>query len=206
MAALGRRGWTFAGPAQRRLAVTAAVLTVLAAVITVNAARAHPERRVHTVLLPAPAAAVKVATVDASGCPVQAGCSVQQRAPGLDDAFIRAFPGGQVLSVQATLDLRTLSSYRKSLLGLTPAGSTVSLVSQCVPGAPAQPSRLDRSSSSFTDLAGNSVVAYRQLSALVPGVTGCGVALLLRTGGATAQDEAAALRLAHDRAVQLPTP
>ena len=204
MPAAGRPGWTFAGPVQRRLAVTAAVLTLLAAVITVNAARAHPERRVRTVLLPAPPAAV---TVDASGCPVQAGCSVQQRAIGLDDAFIRAFPGGQVLSVQATLDLRTSSSYRKSLIGLTgDDGSTVSLVSQCVPGAPPQPSRLDRSSSSFTDLAGNSVVAYRQLSVLVPGLPGCGVALLLRTSGPAMPDEAAALRLAHDQAVQLPAP
>jgi hypothetical protein len=159
--------------------------------------------RVRTVVLPPPPAAV---SVDASGCPVQASCRVAQRAIGLDDAFTRAFPSGEVLSVQATLDLRTSSSYRKSLIGLTAAGSTVSLVSQCVPGAPAQPDRLDRSSSSFTDLAGNSVVAYRQLSALVPGLPGCGAALLLRTSGAAAPDEAAALRLVHDRTVQLPAP
>ncbi|HST48371.1 hypothetical protein [Jatrophihabitans sp.] len=199
----GRPGWAFAGPAQRRLAVTAAVLALLATVITVNAARAHPERRVRTIVLPAPPAAV---SVDASGCPVRADCRVAQRAIGLDDAFTRAFPSGEVLSVQATLDLRTSSSYRKSLVGLIEDGSTVSLVSQCVPGAPRPPGRLDRSSTAFTDLAGNSVIAYRQLSVLVPGLPGCGVALLLRTRGAAIRFEQAALRLARDPAVQLPLP
>ena len=202
-AVAGRPGWALAGPAQRRLAATAAMLALLATVITVNAARTHPERRVRTIVLPAPPAAV---SVDATGCPVRASCRVAQRAIGLDDAFTRAFPSGEVLIVQATLDLRTSSSYRKSLVGLTEDGSTVSLVSQCVPGAPRPTDGLDRSSTAFTDLAGNSVVAFRQLSVLVPGLPGCGVALLLRSRGATDRFDTAALGLAHDPAVQLPLP
>jgi hypothetical protein len=129
---------------------------------------------------------------------------VQQRATGLDDAFIRAFPAGQVLNVQATLDLRTNRSYRSSLVGLIEGSSTVSLTAQCVPGAPRPAARLDRSSTAHVDLAGNSVIEFRQLSVLVPGRPGCGVALLLRTHGSARQFEAAALRLARDPAAQLP--
>jgi hypothetical protein len=195
--------WAFASPVQRRLAVLAAALALVSAVITVNAARAHPERRVRSVVVAAPPAAV---TVDASGCPVTADCQVQQRAIGLDEAFIRAFPDGQVLTVQTTLDLRSHSSYRQSLIGLIQGASTVSVTTQCVPGAPLASPRLSRSSNAFTDLAGNSVITSRQLSALVPGRPGCGVALLLRTRGAAARFEQAALRLAHDPAVQLPPP
>jgi hypothetical protein len=192
--------WAFAGPIQRRLAVLAAALALVATVITVNAARAHPERRITTVVVAAPPAAV---TVDASGCPVQADCVVLQRAAGLAEAFIRAFPSGQVLTVQTTIDLRSQDSYRKSLIGLIEPGSTVSVTAQCVPGAPPSAFRLDRSSTAFTDLRGNSVIEFRQLTALVPGRPGCTVALLLRTRGAAIRFEAPALRLAHDPAVQL---
>jgi hypothetical protein len=194
-------GWVFASPAQRRLAVLAAALALIALVIAVNAARTRPERHITTITAPAPPAA---ATVDASGCPAQAECRVQQRATGLDDAFIRAFPAGQVLNVQATLDLRTNRSYRSSLIGLIEGSSTVSLTAQCVPGAPRPAARLDRSSTAHVDLAGNSVIEFRQLSVLVPGRPGCGVALLLRTRGSARQFEAAALRLARDPAAQLP--
>ncbi|HEX8094989.1 hypothetical protein [Jatrophihabitans sp.] len=195
-------GWVFASAAQRRLAVLAAALAVIASVIAVNAARTHPERRIVTVTTPAPPAAV---TVDATGCPVQAECRVQQRATGLDAAFIRAFPAGQVLNVQATLDLRTNRSYRTSLIGLIEEGSssTVSLTAQCVPGAPRPTPRLDRASTAHIDLAGNSVIEFRQLSVLVPGRPGCGVALLLRTRGSAPRFQDSALRLARDPAVQL---
>jgi hypothetical protein len=170
-------------------------------VITVNAARAHPERRIRIITAPAPPAA---ATVDASGCPQLAECRVQQRAAnGLDAAFIRAFPTGQVLNVQATLDLRSNRTYRTSLIGMIEGASTVSLTAQCVPGAPRPTPRLDRSSTASVDLAGNSVIEFRQLSVLVPGGLGCGVALLLRSRGAAVRFEAAGLRLARDPAVQL---
>jgi hypothetical protein len=196
----GRPSWVFASPAQRRLAGLAAALALIASVIAVNAARTQPERHVVTITAPAPPAA---ATVDATGCPVQAQCRVQQRATGLDAAFIRAFPNGQVLNVQATLDLRTNRSYRTSLIGLIEGSSTVSLTAQCVPGAPRSAPRLDRSSTAHLDLAGNSVIEFRQLSVLVPGRTGCGVALLLRTRGSAVRFTDAALRLARDPAVQL---
>ncbi len=192
--------WVFASPAQRRLAVLAAVLALVSAVITVNAGRARPEHRINTVVVAAPPAAV---TVDASGCPVNAECRVQQRATGLAEAFVRAFPAGQVLTVQATQDLRSNRNYRASLIGLIEGGSTVSVTAQCVPGAPVPSVRLDRSSTAFTDLEGNSVIEFRQLNTLVPGRPGCGVALLLRTRGAAIRFEEAALRLAHDPAVQL---
>jgi hypothetical protein len=190
----------FASPAQRRFAVLAVALALISVVIGINAARVHPQRRITTVTAPAPPAAV---AVDATGCPAQAQCRVQQRAIGLDDAFVRAFPAGQILNVQATLDLRSLRSYRKSLVGSIEGSSTVSLTSQCVPGAPRSRPRLEHSSTSFVDLAGNSVIEFRQLSVLVPGRPGCGVALLLRTRGSAARFEDAALRLARDPAVQL---
>ena len=192
--------WVFASALQRRLAAVAAVLALTSMVIAVNAARTEPERRVITVTTPAPPAA---ATVDATGCPMPARCRVQQRSTGLDAAFIRAFPSGQVLNVQATLDLRTNRSYRTSLIGLIEGSSTVSLTAQCVPGAPRPTPRLDRSSTAYPDLAGNSVVQFRQLSVLVPGRPGCAVALLLRTRGPAARYQDAALRLARDPAVQL---
>jgi hypothetical protein len=190
----------FASPAQRRLAVLAVVLALISAVIGINAARIHPQRRIITVTAPVRPAAV---TVDASGCPAQAPCRVQQRAIGLDDAFVRAFPAGQILTVQATLDLRTLGTYRKSLVGLIEGSSTVRLTSQCVPGAPPSKPRLERSSTAYVDLAGNNVIEFRQLSVLVPGRPGCGVALLLRTRGAAVRFQDEALRLARDPAVQL---
>ena len=196
----GSRSWVFASPAQRRLAVLAAALALIASVIAVNAARTQPERHIVTVTTPAPPAA---ATVDATGCPVQAECRVQQRATGLDAAFVRAFPAGQVLNVQATLDLHTNRSYRTSLIGLIEGSSTVSLTAQCVPGAPRPAARLDRSSTAHIDLAGNSVIEFRQLSVLVPGRSGCGVALFLRTRGSALRFSDAALRLARDPAVQL---
>ena len=192
--------WVFASPVQRRLAVLATALALTAAVIAVNASRTQPERRVRTVSAPAPPVA---ATVDATGCPVQAKCRVQQRATGLDVAFVRAFPSGQVLNVQSTLDLRTNRSYRASLVGLVEGSSTVTLTSQCVPGAPRAASRLDRSSTAHLDLAGNSVIDFRELSVLVPGRPGCGVALLLRTRGAAPRFSDTALRLARDPAAQL---
>jgi hypothetical protein len=199
----GSPRWAFASPAQRRLAVTAVVLALISTVIAVNAARARPERRITTITLPMPPAAV---TVDATGCPVRAACRVQQRAAGLDAAFIRAFPAGQVLNVQATLDLHSNRNYRTSLIGQIEEGSTVSLTAQCVPGAPRSAPRLDRSSTAHVDLAGNSVIDSRQLSVLVPGSPGCGVALLLGTRGAAIRFQDAALRLARDPAVQLPPP
>jgi hypothetical protein len=192
--------WAFASSAQRRLAVLAVVLALISAVIAINAARIHPQRRITTVTAPARPAAV---TVDATGCPAQAQCRVQQRAIGLDDAFVRAFPTGEILNVQATLDLHSLRSYRKSLIGSIEGSSTVSLTAQCVPGAPLSRPRLERSSTAYVDLAGNNVIAFRQLSVLVPGPPGCGVALLLRTRGSAVRFQDAALRLAHDPAVQL---
>ena len=204
-AAAGQAGlprWVFASSAQRRLAVLAAALALIALVTAVNAARVHPERRVITVTAPAPPAA---ATVDATGCPAQAECRVQQQATGLDTAFVRAFPAGQVLNVQATLDLRTHRSYRTSLIGSIEGSSTVSLTAQCVPGAPMPSARVQRSSTAHIDLAGNSVIDYRQLSVLAPGRPGCGVALVLRTRGAAVRFEDAALRLARDPATQLPS-
>jgi hypothetical protein len=179
------------------------VLALLSSVIAVNAARAHPVQRFRTVTVPAPPAA---ATVDASGCPVRAECRVQQRAVGLDDAFIRAFPDGQVLTVQATVDLRSNHSYRAGLVGLIEPGSTLSLTAQCVPGAPRSTPRLDRSSTAFDNLAGDTVIGSRQLSVLVPGASGCGVALLMSTRGAAIRFDDAALRLARDPAVQLSPP
>jgi hypothetical protein len=190
----------FAGPAQRRLAVLAVALALISAVIGINAARVHPQRRVTTITAPVRPGAV---TVDATGCPAQAQCRVQQRAIGLDDAFVRAFPSGQILNVQATLDLRSLRSYRMSLVGLIEGSSTVTLTSQCVPGAPASTPRLERSSTAHVDLAGNDVIEFRLLSVLVPGRPGCGVALLLRTRGSAPRFQDAALRLARDPAVQL---
>jgi len=204
-ASAGRAGspsWVFASRTQRRLAVLAAALALIALVTAVNAARVHPERRTITVTAPAPPAA---ATVDASGCPVQAECRVQQRATGLDTAFVRAFPAGQVLNVQATLDLRTNRSYRTSLIGSIGGSATVSLTAQCVPGAPRPSPRLERSSTAHVDLAGNSVIDFRQLSVLTPGRPGCGVAMLLRTRGAAIRFQDAALRLARDPAAQLPS-
>jgi hypothetical protein len=196
----GSPSWVFASPAQRKLAGLAAALALTSAVIGVNAARVHPQRRISTVTAPAPPAAV---TVDATGCPVQTECRVQQRAIGLDDAFVRAFPTGQILNVQATVDLRSLSSYRKSLIGSIDGSATVSLTTQCVPGAPRSTPRLERSSTAHVDLAGNSIIEFRQLSVLVPGGSGCGVALLLRTRGAAARFQDQALRLAHDPALRL---
>jgi hypothetical protein len=196
----GSPGWVFASALQRRLAVAAVALALVAGVTAVNAARTHPERRITTVTAPAPPAA---ATVDATGCPVHTECRVQQRAPGLDVAFVRAFPDGQVLNVQATLDLTTDRSYRTSLIGLIEGSSTVSLTAQCVPGAPRSASRVDPTSTAHVDLAGDSVIDFRQLSVLVPGRPGCGVALLLRTRGSALRFQDAALRLARDPAVQL---
>ena len=196
----GSPRWVFASSAQRLLAVLAAALALIAVVIAVNAARTQPERRVRTIAAPAPPAA---ATVDATGCPVGARCRVQQRATGLDTAFIRAFPSGQVLNVQATVDLRTYRSYRTSLIGLIEGSSTVTVTAQCVPGAPRSAPRVDHSSTAHIDLAGNSVIDFRQLSVLVPGRPGCGVALVLRTRGAALRHSDATLRLAHDPAAQL---
>jgi hypothetical protein len=193
--------WAFAHPVQRWLAMVAVAITLLSAVITVNAARTQPQRRVRAVAVSAPPAAV---TVDASGCPVRVVCRVQQRATGLDAAFVRAFPAGEVLYLQSTLDLRTNRNYRASLVGLIDGSSTVSLTAQCVPGAPRSVPRLDRSSTAHTDLAGNSVVEFRQLSVLVPDRPGCGVSVLLRTRGPAVRFEDAALRLARDPAVRLP--
>jgi hypothetical protein len=178
------------------------VLAFVSVVITVNAARAHPDRITRTITTAAPPAAV---TVDATGCPVTAHCVVQQRAAGLDGAFARAFPAGQVLDLQTTVDLDNYRSYRSSLIGLIDTTSTVSLSTQCVPSAPPSEPQLDRSSTAFVDLAGNSVIEFRQLDVLVPGRPGCGVAVLLRTRGAAYRYEAAALRLAHDPATQLPS-
>lgn len=178
------------------------MLAFVSFVITVNAARTHPNRLTRTITTAAPPAAV---TVDATGCPVTARCHVQQRAIRLDDAFARAFPSGQVLDVQTTVDLDSYRSYRVSLIGLIDPGATVSLWSQCVPGAPPSKPELERSSTAFVDLAGNSVIEFRQLSVLVPGRPGCGVGLLLRTRGASSRYQAAALRLVRDPSAQLPS-
>lgn len=199
----GAPRWVFASAAQRRWAVTALALALLAAVIAVNAARAQPERRVRTVAAPAPPAA---ATVDASGCPALTACRVRVQATELEAAFTRAFPGGQVLHADATLDLRSGRSYRTSLIGLIEGASTVSMTAQCVPGAPRSIARLEGSNTASVDLAGNGVIQFRQLSVLVPGRPGCGVALLLRTGGPAVRFSEAALRLARDPAVQLSPP
>ncbi|MEO7260569.1 MAG: hypothetical protein ABI047_04840 [Jatrophihabitantaceae bacterium] len=193
--------WVFASSAQRRLAVTAVVLALISVVIAVNAARTHPERLIRTVPGQAPAAA---ATIDASGCPVGAECRVRQQAPGLGAAFSRAFPAGQVLSAQTTVDLGSDRGYRASLIGLIDGVSTVTLTAQCVPGAPRSATRLDRSNTASTDLTGNSVIEFRQLSVLVPGRPGCAVAVLLRTRGAELRFSDAALQLARDPASQLP--
>ncbi len=195
--------WAFGSPAQHRLAVGAAVLALLSVVITVNAARTRPSYRFRTIAAPAPAAAVPV---DASGCPVTARCRVQQRATGLDTAFARAFPAGQVLSVQATVDLDSNQTYRTSLLGLLAGNATVSLSAQCVPGAPRSTARLERTSTAHVDLAGDSVIQSHLLSVLVPGSPGCGVALLLRSPAPAGPAQDAALSLVHDPSVQLPPP
>jgi hypothetical protein len=192
--------WTFASPAQRRLAIASLALALISTVIAVNAARAEPERRSRTVVAPTPPAA---ASVDASGCPAPAECEVRSRAAELDAAFARAFPGGRVLDVSTTFDLRDNRGYRSTLIGLIGAASTVSVTAQCVPGAPAPAPRLDRSNTANTDLAGNSVIEFRQLSVLVPGRPGCGVAVLLRTRGPAVRFQDAALRLVRDPATQL---
>ncbi|MEO6502475.1 MAG: hypothetical protein ABIQ09_11250 [Jatrophihabitantaceae bacterium] len=196
----GSPRWVFAGPAQRRLAITALALALISTVIAVNAARAHPEHRVRTVSAPAPPA---VAAVDASGCPGFTVCQVRDQATELAAAFARAFPGGQVLAAQTTFDTRGDRSYRTSLIGLVSDASTVSVSAQCVPGAPRSTPRLDRSNTASVDLAGNSVIEFRQLSVLVPGRAGCGVAVLLRTRGPAVRFEGAALALARDPAIQL---
>lgn len=125
------------------------------------------------------------------------------RATGLEAAFGRAFPGAQVLHADTTVDLRSGRGYRASLIGLIEGASTVSVTAQCVPGAPGSVPRLDRSNTASVDLAGNSVIEFRQLSVLVPGRPGCGVALLLRTRGPAVRFSDAALRLARDPAAQL---
>ena len=196
----GSPRWMFASAAQRRWAITALALALLAAVIAVNAARAHPERRVRTVAAPAPPAA---ATVDASGCPTFTTCQVRSQAPDLTAAFARAFPGGQVLAAQTTFDARGDRSYRTSLIGLIEGASTASVSAQCVRGAPGSTPRLDRSNTASVDLSGNSVIDFRQLSMLVPGRPGCGVTLLLRTRGPDVRFEDAAMALARDPAIQL---
>ena len=195
--------WVFGSTAQRRAAVAAAVLALLSVVITVNGARARPGHRIRTVAVPAPPAA---ATVDATGCPRTAECLVVQRATGLDAVFARAFPNGQVVNVQATLDLRDNRTYRSSLLGLVSVAggsATVELAAQCVPGAPRSRARLDHSATAHVDLAGNGLIESRQLSVLVPGRPGCAVALLLSSAGAASPFDTAALRLVHDPAAQL---
>jgi hypothetical protein len=102
------------------------------------------------------------------------------------------------------VDLRTYRSYRTSLIGSIEGASTVSLTAQCVPGAPRPAARVDRSSTGHVDLAGNSVIDFRQLSILAPGRPGCGVALVLRTRGGSVRFEDAALRLARELATRPP--
>lgn len=195
----GSPRWVFASAAQRRWAITALAVALIAGVIAVNAGRARPEHRVRNVSAPAPPAA---ASVDASGCPAFTLCRVRGQATDLAAAFAREFPSGQVLSAQATVDLRSARVYRTSLIGLIEGASTVSVIAQCVPGAPRSIAREDRSNTASVDLAGNSVIQFRQLSVLVPGQPGCGVAMLLRTRGPAVQFEDRALALARDLAIQ----
>ena len=201
-AAASRARWA-ATATWRRLAVAAAVVVAATAVVVgVVAARAGPIHRTTTVVDPGPPAAV---TVDAAGCPVTAECTISAWPPTqLQGALLRAFPGARVLAGQRTAAASGPGRiYHAAIVGALSGGVVISASAQCVPQGASITEQTVRSANTSLDLAGNTVVHARQLSAIVPGAAGCSVYVYLDSPGGETKWQAAAISLAHDPAAQV---
>jgi hypothetical protein len=201
-AAASRARWA-ATPTWRRLALVAAVVIAATAVVVgVVAARAGPIHRTRTVVDPGPPAAI---TVDAAGCPVTAECTISAWPPTqLQAALLRAFPGARVLAGQRTAAASGPGRiYHTAIVGTLSGGVVISATAQCVPRGASITEQTVRSANTSLDLAGNTVVHARQLSASVPGAAGCSVHVYLDSPGGETKWQAAAISFAHDPTAQV---
>jgi hypothetical protein len=201
-AAASRARWA-ATPTWRRLALVAAVVIAATAVVVgVVAAPAGPIHRTRTVVDPGPPAAI---TVDAAGCPVTAECTISAWPPTqLQAALLRAFPGARVLAGQRTAAASGPGRiYHTAIVGTLSGGVVISATAQCVPRGASITEQTVRSANTSLDLAGNTVVHARQLSASVPGAAGCSVHVYLDSPGGETKWQAAAISFAHDPTAQV---
>ena len=182
--------------------VAATGIAAAAVVVGAAAGNASPVHDTKTVVDPGPPAAV---TTDAAGCPVTVQCTTSATPPPqLQAALLRAFPGARVLAGQRTAAASGPGRiYHAAIVGTLSGRVVISATAQCVPqGAPITEQTV-RSANTSVDLAGNTVVHARQLSAIVPGAAGCSVHVYLDSPGGETPWDAAAISLAHDPAAQV---
>jgi hypothetical protein len=197
-----RSRWS-ATPTRRRIALLGATVIAGAAVVVGAAAgNASPVHHTKTVVDPGPPAAV---TVDAAGCPVSVMCTTSATPSAqLRAALLRAFPATRVVAGERTAEKGGPGRvYRATVVGALDGGAVVSATAQCVPGGAAVVEQTVRSANTSLDLAGNTVVHDRLLSAIVPGAAGCSVQVYLNSPGVGTSWDAAAILLAHDPAAQV---
>jgi hypothetical protein len=186
----------------RALLMSAAVLALAALVFGFLAVHTAPRHRVLSV----PAAKVPGATTtDAVGCPIDRLCTVRGTAGGnLTLAFLTAFPSGQVVLGEQTVDAASGRVYRASLTASVDGQTSLMLSTQCVPGGVTSPQEeIRRSEDGHWDLANNWQVYARGFSVLVPGHDGCSVQLEVQRIGDRVIYERPALDLARNPSVQL---
>jgi hypothetical protein len=203
--------WRATARLQRAVLALSLLLAVTAAAVGVVAAHTQPRRQVRTVIGAPRSVPV---TVDATGCPVTAQCTVREAVPpGLAAAFTRAFPTGAVTSGELTSDERSGQVYRALLIGQvgpdpattdTTEPATVTAAAQCVPGGTSTPEQVQRLEGDGYDLSDNFLIRWRELDARVSGSAGCTVTLRLDSPGRSLAFEAGGLRLVRDPAAQLP--
>jgi hypothetical protein len=188
----------------RALLASAAVTALAAVMFGFLALHTTPRHRVLSVPAPAVPGAT---TTDAVGCPIDRQCDVRGTAgSSLMAAFHRAFPSGQVVLGEQTVDRASGRVYRESLTASLDGQTDLLLSSQCVPGGTTPPrEEIRRSEDGHWDLANNWLVYARSLSVLVPGHNGCSVRLDMQRIGADVIYERPALDLARDQTVQLAT-
>ncbi len=184
------------------MAAVAVALMVAVVTLGVLAVRSAPHRLAVTVTPPALPAAM---TTDAMGCPVDRLCTVRGTPPAaLRAAFARHFPAGAVIRGELTADETTGYVYRASLTGQAPKATTVTITTQCVPGgAPFGAEQIARHVDEHVDLSDNTVVTARELSALVPGPSGCSAWLTMYLAGSVELAEQSGVGLAHEASAQL---
>lgn len=180
------------------------VATVLAAVAVTGAelaAHTHPHQRTRTVTVPPTSSVV---TTDAAGCPVHVRCMPSAASsPAVVRAVRHAFPGATVVSSAATVEAASGRVYRRVVVA-TDGARTVTVSSQCIPGAEAVPRKVLQGERTFEELDGSTMVLSRTWQVVTPGRTGCSAAVGVDAATSSQAVKVAALALAADPLVQLP--
>jgi hypothetical protein len=157
----------------RALLGLAAVLLLVAVVLTVQGLRRHPQHLTQLVAGP-PAAAV-----DPAGCPIGARCRAGATAPPTMLAAIsRVFPNSRLAGVTGVSDAATGRPFRVVVRVLLDPHATLTLTTQRLPGGPSNdPAIAESNVRSHTDLSGNLVIDSTQQRLISGGGPGCSVSI-----------------------------